>query len=134
MNLHSPAEIARRSHSIWSAVRASVEIWYAVLGGIAAWTIHLLVLASFVQYTCNVHGAEWVMHLTTLVTLAMAGVAMVLSWRLARDDGDTPAEHNDASPMRFLGVLGLLIGSINVLLIGLEEVYVVVFHGVRCGG
>ncbi|HEX5094419.1 MAG TPA: hypothetical protein VFX21_00335 [Acidimicrobiia bacterium] len=131
MTMHTTAEAARRSHSIWSAVRNAFEVWYALLGSIAAWTIHILVLASVVQYTCNVDGALWIMHLTTVVTLAMAGAAMVLSWRLARHgrDDETPDE---AGRNRFLGVLGLLIGAANVALILLEEVYVLAFHSVRC--
>ena len=131
MTMHTAAEAARRSHSIWSAVRNAFEIWYALLGSIAAWTIHILVLASVVQYTCNVDGALWIMHLTTVVTLAMAGAAMVLSWRLARG-GHDDEDPDEGGRNRFLGVLGLMIGAANVALILLEQIYVFAFHSVRC--
>jgi hypothetical protein len=131
MTMHTASETARRSHSIWSAVRAAFEVWYALLGSIAAWTIHILVLASVVQYTCNVDGALWIMHVTTVATLAMAGTAMVLSWRLARGGHDD--EHPDeAGRNRFIGVVGLMIGAANVALIVLEQIYVFAFHSVRC--
>lgn len=146
------AEVARRSHSIASAIRSGVTVWYAVLGGIGAWTIHLLVLVSVVQFTCNAHGYKWIMHVTTLVTLGMTAVAIALSLRLVRkgqqaeaggpgaDGGDGDGEAYDAGAdgdgaerTQFLGRLGLVVGAVNVLLIALEGLYAVLLEARRCG-
>ena len=147
------AEEARRSHSIVSAIRSGVTVWYAVLGGIGAWTIHLLVLTSVVQFTCNAGGYAWIMHVTTLVTLGMTAVAMALSLRLVRQgqkgdangnghdgngrDGNggdgNGGEGNGAERTQFLGQLGLVVGGVNFLLIALEGLYAVLLEARRCG-
>jgi hypothetical protein len=129
------AEEARRSHSISSAVRSGVTVWYAVLGGIGAWTIHLMVLVSVVQFTCNADGYVWIMHVTTLVTLGMTAVAMALSLRLVRKAEEAAGADNGtaAERTRFLGRLGLVIGAVNFLLIAVEGLYAVVLEARRCG-
>ena len=129
------SEEARRSHSIVSAIKSGVTVWYAVLGGIGAWTIHLLVLTSVVQFTCNAGGYEWIMHVTTLVTLGMTAVAMALSLRLVRQGkkGDANGDGNGGERARFLGQLGLVIGGVNFLLIALEGLYAVLLEARRCG-
>jgi hypothetical protein len=123
---------ARRSHSIASAIRDAVQVWYAVLGGIAAWTIHLMFLTSFVQFTCNAHGYVWVMHLVTLVTLAMTAVAMLLSWRMLGTAGDESSD-TEGGRAQFLGRLGLIIGAANFALILVEGSYVFALASRRCG-
>ena len=136
MTPHSktPAEEARRSHSIVSAVRDAVLVWYAVLGGIGAWTIHLLFLVSFVRFTCNAHDYVWAMHLATVVTLAMTVAALALCWRMVRAGapGDESSDSEDGRNL-FLARLGLIIGTINLALIALEGLYVLVLGSRRCG-
>lgn len=134
MSVESPAEEARRSHSIVSAVREAVLVWYALLGGIGAWTIHLVFFVAYVRYTCNAPGSLWVMHLITLVTLVMTGVAIALCLRMLRSssDGDEAAD-DEGGRAQFLARMGMLIGVINFALIVLEEVYLVVLGSKRCG-
>lgn len=134
MSVESPAEEARRSHSILSAVREAVLVWYALLGGIGAWTIHLLFFVAYVRYTCNAPGSLWAMHLITVVTLAMTGVAIALCFRMLRSssDGDEAAD-DEGGRAQFLARMGLLIGVVNFALIVLEEVYLVVLGSKRCG-
>lgn len=126
-------EEARRAHSIFSAVREAVLVWYAVLGGIGAWTIHLMVLASVVRFTCNT-GQVWIMHVATVVTLAMCAVAILLCVRMLRaaPPGDESSD-DEGGRATFLGRLGLLIGASNFLLIALEGLYVFVLGSRRCG-
>jgi hypothetical protein len=131
--LHTAGEEARRSHSILSAVREAVLVWYALLGSIGAWTIHLVFFASFVHYTCNSHGALWVMHLATVVTLAMTVAALALCRRmLRRTEGDESSD-DEGGRAQFFARLGLLIGAVNFALIALEEVYIIVLNSRRCG-
>lgn len=127
-----PASVARTQHSILSAVRTGFTVWYALLGSLGAWIIHLIFLASFVRYTCNVPSAKWALHAMTAVTLAMTVLAMVLAWRLDRTDGDEGSDRN-GGPLRFVGRLGLVIGASNFALIALEELYVIVLAPKRCG-
>lgn len=127
-------EEARRAHSITSAIREAVLVWYGVLGSIGAWTIHLVFFAAYVRYTCNRSGSLWLMHVITAVTLAMTAVALLLCWKMLRDepDGDESAD-DDGGRAQFLARLGILIGVINFALIVLEEVYLVVLGSRRCG-
>jgi hypothetical protein len=128
----SPAEAARKSHSIVSAIRTAFTVWYGLLGGIAAWTIHLLFFAAWVRYSCNA-GADWALHVVTAVTLAMTAVAIALSVDFARVKGDDPeSADSDVGRTRFLGQLGILVGVINFLLISLEELYSIVLHSKGC--
>jgi hypothetical protein len=126
----SAGDAARRSHSIVSAIRSAVTVWYALLGGIGAWTIHLLMLTSFVRFTCNADDYVWVLHLTTAVTLAMTVAAMALSQRLVRQ---SRGEGVEADRTRFIGQLGLVVGAVNLMLIALEGLYVFVLGSRRCG-
>jgi len=126
-------EEARRAHSIASAVREGVLVWFALLGGIGAWTIHLLLFVSIVRYTCNAHGYVWVMHLATVVTLAITAAAIALCLRMMRSsEGDESAD-DEGGRAQFIARLGLLIGVINFALIALEEIYVIVLNSRRCG-
>jgi hypothetical protein len=108
-----------------SPFRRGITVWFAVFGGVAAWTLHLLFVAAFVEYSCNVGDVEWPMHLATAVTALLTIAAMGLSVRLFRsgrhhaDDEPTPGGR-----LHYLGVVGLLIGAINLALILAEGSYV----------
>jgi hypothetical protein len=129
----SAAEEARGAHSILSGVRDAVLVWYALLGGIGAWTIHLVLFAAFVRYSCNATGTTWVMHLATVITLAMTVVAMALCWRMLRASGGDESSDEDGGRVQFLARLGLLIGALNFALIALEEIYLIALSSRRCG-
>jgi hypothetical protein len=112
---------------------AVATLWFPVLGPIAAWAVHILYIASFARFSCTRPSTAWTMHAVTAGTLAIAALAMLLSARWARrerydDAGTVP------SALAFLGRLGLAIGAFNVILIVLEEIYVLGLHSVRCGG
>jgi predicted membrane-bound spermidine synthase len=126
-------EEARRSHSIVSGIRDAVLVWYALLGGIGAWTIHLVFFAAYVRFTCNESGSLWLMHLVTVITLAMTAVSLALCMRmLRRSDGDESSDE-EGGRAQFLARLGLLIGVVNFALIALEQVYLMVLNSRRCG-
>ncbi len=126
-------EEARRAHSIGSAVREAVVVWFALLGGIGAWIIHLLLFVSIVQFTCNAHGYVWVMHLATVVTLAITVAALVLCVRMLRSSDGDESSDDEGGRAQFIARLGLLIGAINFALIALEELYVIILNSRRCG-
>jgi uncharacterized membrane protein len=129
----SGGEEARKAHSILSGVRDAVLVWYALLGSIGAWTIHLVLFAAYVRFTCNAAGSTWVMHVATAVTLAMTVVAMLLCRRMLRSaDGDESSDE-EGGRAQFIARLGLMIGALNFALIALEEIYLIVLDSRRCG-
>jgi hypothetical protein len=112
-------------------------VWTAVLGGIPAWLAHLIFVAAMTPYTTTHPGWRWTLHLATAVTAlaTLAGMAICFDLlRVANRYETTPVPDDDASAAtisRFLGVLGLLIGTANLALILLEGSYVIF---VRRGG
>ena len=109
-----------------------VRVGYALSGGIAAWMAHLIFVSSFVRYTCTTHGVTWVQHLVTAITAGATLWAMALSLQMVREAGPTDEEAGTpAGRTRFLGLLGLLFGAIDLLLILAEGFYVILVH--RCG-
>jgi hypothetical protein len=129
----SEGEEARKAHSVFSGIRDAVLVWYALLGSIGAWTIHLVLFAAYVRYSCNAPGSTWVMHVATAVTLAMTAAAILLCRRMLRSaDGDESSD-KEAGRAQFIARLGLMIGVINFALIALEEIYLIVLNSRRCG-
>jgi hypothetical protein len=105
--------------------RSQLLAWATIVMSIAAWTVHIVGLAALVQYVCDHPGVEWVMHGMTvglaLVTLALT-LLCVPGARLP--DGDEEAGTTNAN-VRFLSRVAVAIGSVNLLLIVVEGVYVV---------
>jgi membrane protein implicated in regulation of membrane protease activity len=128
----SEAEEARRAHSIVSGIRGAVLVWYALLGSIGAWTIHLVLFAAYVRFSCNAPGSSWVMHVATVVTLAMTVLAMWLCRRMMRSEGDESSDE-EGGRAQFIARMGLMIGVLNFALIALEEIYLIVLNSRRCG-
>jgi hypothetical protein len=107
-------------------------LWFPLFGSIGAWTVHILYIASTARLTCTQPGTEWRTHAVTAVTLVVAGVATALGWRLTRTSEAEDAESVGGRHL-LLGRLAVIVGLVNILLIGLEELYVIGFHSVRCG-
>ena len=130
--LADSAEAARRAHDYRSAFVATMTIWFPLIGSIGAWAVHLVLLTALVRISCTEPRWLWAMHGATVVTLAVTAATIVLSWRLTR-----PAESSPAAiagpPRRFVGVLGLMFGTVNALLIVVEEILVLALRTRRCG-
>ena len=105
--------------------RSGFATWFAVTGGIGAWMVHLTVTASLVELVCEHPGWTWVLHLVTALTAAVTLVAMGMSAALALRSPDSESAESSAGQMRFLGLLGLLLGAINLALILLEGSYAI---------
>lgn len=123
------AERSRRAHDYRSAWRAAFTVWFPLFGSIVAWAVHLVALTALVRLSCTRPGWLWAMHAITAATLAVTALALLLGWRLARPAG----MEADAAPRRFLGVLALMFGFVNALLIVVEEVLVLALRSRRCG-
>jgi len=115
-----------------TAVRNLAWTWFPVFGSIPAWAVHLLALSALTRYSCNVPSTRWTLHAITAVTLLMAGAATAMAGRMVRAGGDETSPEGPGR-LAFLGRLGLIIGATDVLLIVLEEVYVLGLAGRSCG-
>ena len=100
--------------------RSFVATWFAVLGGIGAWLVHLTYAASVVRLTCEHPGLIWSIHAVTAVTALVTVFAIVMSAGLVRESADDESAGTRAGQIRFLGLMGVLVGAINLALILLE--------------
>ncbi|HEY4396105.1 MAG TPA: hypothetical protein VGO28_00390 [Acidimicrobiia bacterium] len=100
--------------------RSPIATWFAVLGGVGAWLIHLTYAASVVRLACEHPGWIWSIHALTLVTALVTVFAIALSAELVREGSDDESAGTRAGQIRFLGLMGLLVGAINLALILLE--------------
>jgi hypothetical protein len=102
-----------------------LRLWYAVTAGIFWWAAHILTFASLARWRCLHPGTDWVLHGVTVVTALGTLLAMWWSLRILREGRDADDGSADPRGLRhFLGMLGLLIGLINLLLIVWEASYV----------
>jgi hypothetical protein len=91
-----------------------------------------MALSSLSPSACGHHSARLAMHLITagclVVALTSTGLAARLAGRAGPDD-----ESGHRSQHRFLGLLGLLLGVVQIVLIVAEELDVVALAGRHCG-
>ena len=107
------------------AAHTPIGMLYSVVGGIGAWTVHLLYLSSFAGFGCKHPEWRWSMHALTAATAGATALAIALAWALFRSAGDDERSGTLGGQLRFLGVLGLLVGGINLVLILLEGSYAI---------
>jgi hypothetical protein len=103
--------------------RSTLATWFAVTGGIWAWAAHLTFSASVVRLLCDYPGWTWVLHAATALTAAVTLVALAMSAALVREGRDPEDADTAGGQFTFLGVLGLMVGAINLALIVLEGSY-----------
>jgi hypothetical protein len=108
------------SVSTGRVARSSVATWFAVLGGVGAWMVHLTYAASVVRLTCEHPSLIWTIHGVTAVTALVTVAAIAMSAALVREGSDAESAGTRAGQFRFLGLMGLLVGAINLALILLE--------------
>jgi hypothetical protein len=99
-------------------------LWFAVLGGIGAWLVHLIAEASLVELGRSHPSVAWTMRGLTGGLAIVTAIAIWLSWRIwtgarADEEDGTPAGRT-----AFLGLLGLITGITNLVLILAEDAYV----------
>ncbi len=100
--------------------RSFVATWFAVLGGIGAWMVHLTYSASVVRLTCEHPGLIWSIHAVTALTALVTVLAIAMAAALVRESADPESAGTRGGQLRFLGLMGLLVGAINLALILLE--------------
>jgi hypothetical protein len=106
-----------------------LRVAYVFAGSTGAWMAHLFFASSFVRYSCNVHGTGWVQHVATaffaLIAVHATWVAVGLyrEGRTDPEDAGTPLGANN-----FIGVVGVIVGLTNLLLILAEGSFVGLIH------
>jgi membrane protein implicated in regulation of membrane protease activity len=91
-----------------------LELTFALFGGAAAWLLRLIVNASLVEYSC-LTDATWPVWLATLLTTAVAVLALLAAWRYHRFTGGP-----DENGARWLALLGLMFNALAIAGILLE--------------
>ena len=98
-------------------------VWFALTAGIVAWIVHLVAFAAIVSFVHD-HGYFWLFYIGNAGGLVVTLIALALSWAMVRAGGDDEEAGTPAGRIRFLGEFGLLVNSINLLLIALEGSYI----------
>jgi hypothetical protein len=125
---------ARSERSIreFSRTRTSIALWFGMLGGPAAGFLNILFNYPAVDRAC-VTNSSAIIHILTLVFLALAVLAGLTSWRLRSDAGRWP---DDAGGMlarsRFMTTVGLLTSAIAI--VGIVMQWIPVFFLGACHG
>jgi predicted MFS family arabinose efflux permease len=101
-----------------------------IVAPIAAWTVHMVALASLVQFVCEHPGWEWVMHALTVALALVCVACLAIAWRYARLPNGEDAGSTTAN-LRFLSHVGLAVAAVNLILIGAEGVVVLFVNACR---
>jgi hypothetical protein len=101
--------------------------WLGAAAPIVLWLAHLTALASLSDTVCANPGWRWVQHAVTVGLLALCVPCLVALAGLARREPETAGDLQ----LRFIGLLGLLLGAASVTLIVAEEVFAVVIEPCR---
>jgi len=106
-----------------------IKVAYVFGGSTGAWMAHLFFASSFVQYSCNAHGTGWYQHLVTLLFALVAAHATWVAYGLYREGRvDTEDAGTSFGANNFIGVVGILVGLINLLLILGEGSFSALIH------
>jgi len=123
MNVHV---VSTHEHRKWLFL-----VWYPIIGPLAAWAVHLVLEASLVRSAQKTDWVVWLMH---GITAVLAGVAisgiLVAIYVIRMGDKPLESEESGTAPAQtaFLGWLGLVSASFNLLLILAEEAIITWVH------
>jgi heme/copper-type cytochrome/quinol oxidase subunit 2 len=124
-----------RSHEAlteFSRTRTSMALWFGMLGGPAAGFLNILINYRAVERAC-VMDSSLVIHVLTILFLAVAVLAGLTSWRLRQRAGRWP---DNAGGMlarsRFMTTVGVLTSAIAI--VGIVMQWIPVFFLGACHG
>jgi hypothetical protein len=106
-----------------------IKVAYIFGGSTGAWMTHLFFASSFVEYSCNAHGTGWYQHLATLLCAGVAAHATWVAYGLHREgQRDTEDAGTSFGANNFIGVVGVIVGLANLLLILGEGSFSALIH------
>ena len=107
-----------------------IKVAYVFAGSTGAWMAHLFFGTSFVRYTCNAQGTVWYQHLATALCALVAAHATWVAYGLHREGRIDPEDAGSSfGANNFVGVVGIIVGLANLLLILAEGSMVGLIHG-----
>jgi hypothetical protein len=98
--------------------RAELALWTGLLGAPAAWSAHLTASYAYAPHACRTGGSIAVLHLISLVCVAVALAGGVISYQEWRHFDPRSPDKTDGGPIarrRFLGALGAIAGAFFTL-------------------
>jgi hypothetical protein len=125
---------ARSQHVLaeFSRTRTSIALWFGMLGGPAAGFFNIVFNYPAVERAC-VMDSSILIHVLTIVFLAMAALAGLTSWRLRERAGRWP---DNAGGMlargRFMTTVGVLTSAVAI--VGILMQWIPVFFLGACHG
>jgi len=106
-----------------------IKVAYIFGGSTAAWMGHLFYSSSFVQYTCNAHGTGWYQHLATGICALVAAHATWVAYGVYREGRVDPEDAGTSfGANNFIGLVGIIVGFANLLLILGEGSFSALIH------
>lgn len=81
-----------------------LELTFALMGGAVAWLLRLVVNSALVAESCRLQ-ATWPLWVTSAVTVAIGGVALLSARRYLRVGGDGPDHGDSAHWLALLAVI-----------------------------
>lgn len=98
--------------------RGIAALWFGFLAGPAAWYLHLNISYSLVRLVC-LHGHGWLLHLTTLAMLALAGAGVWVAWRSWDRIGEPEVTSGPGTlgRTRFMALGGIALSGFFLLII-----------------
>ena len=111
-----------------SAAPSGPLMWLSVIGSIPLWIAHLGIEISLVPLREQHPGVVWLMHALTVLLAALVLVLMRASWNLAHISDEPELSPTPAGRTVFLGIIGLIFGGLDLLLIVYEGVIIAVMR------
>jgi heme/copper-type cytochrome/quinol oxidase subunit 1 len=112
--------------------RTSLAIWFAMIGGPFAGLLNVMIDYPTVDRAC-VNDSSVILHVLTLLFLAVAIAAGVTAWSIRERIGDRPSAAGDPlARARFMTTVGLLTASVSVFGILLQ--WIPIFFLGACHG
>jgi hypothetical protein len=112
--------------------RTSLAMWFGMIGGPFAGLLNVMVGYPTVDRAC-VNDSSVILHVLTLLFLAVAVAAGVTAWSIRERIGDRPSAAGDPlARARFMTTVGLLTASVSVFGILLQ--WIPIFFLGACHG
>jgi hypothetical protein len=91
--------------------RRNFSLWLGLIGSMAVWAAHYQFLYAIAPWSCS-HGTA-LLHVTSLITLALIVGGIGLSWRNWNSvGGETDSKYSgEVGRVKMLSALGMMVGT-----------------------
>jgi hypothetical protein len=120
-------EVAKKKESNPPRRHEFLMQWTGLLAGPFAWGLHMQANYALVPWVCK-NGSEIIIHLVTILALAITAVGAFAAWRSWQEGRETDVDDAALSRTSFMGMLGLLTSGMFFLVIIAQEIPSYFFH------